>query len=264
MLSQLRDLVKHTSNLGVDIIKLTGDEDGNIKIEGMDADKSLVIKGKFLKQLPEFKGVSGLGNLDWLSGYVNIYKEKDDKVVIKRNLRTVSIETKDDDGTTLTDSNGNIIYNKIEEEVIEEICFSRKTPAVKNSYRVVDRRVIPEQYNFHGADWDVVIIPTKQAIDMLSQQAAIGFETSFGVKTNNRILFLTFGDSSSLGEFEFATDVEGELLKPWIWDIAKVLSVLKFAENAECKMSFLDKGALQITLNTGIGEYNYIMPAKAR
>ena len=179
-------------------------------------------------------------------------------------MRTFSVEAKDDDGTILTNSEGNIIYNKIEEEVIEEIRFSRKTPKVKNSYRVVDRRVIPEQYNFLGADWDVVITPSKQAIDMLSQQAAIGFETSFGVKTENGSLFLTFGELSSLGEFEFANNVEGKLLKPWIWDIAKVLSVLKFAENAECTMSFLDKGALQITLNTGIGEYNYIMPAKAR
>lgn len=263
MLSQLRDLVKHTTNLGIDIIKLTGDEDGNIKIEGMDTDKSIVVKGTFLKQLPEFEGTSGLGNLDWLSGYVNIYKEKSDKVIVKRNTRSFSVEAKDDDGNTLTDSNGNIIFNEVEEDIVEEIHFTRKTPKMKNIYRVVDRRQIPEQYNFLGADWDVVIQPSRQSIEMLGQQASIGFTSFFGVKTVNDVLYLTFGDNAQ-AEIEFAQGVEGELTKPWIWDISKVLSVLKFADTATCTMSFLDKGALQITLNTGIGEYNYIMPAKAR
>ena len=134
---------------------------------------------------------------------------------------------------------------------------------MKNSYRVVERRQIPDQYNLVSQDWDVVISPSKQSIDMLAQQAAVGFEAFFGVRTEDGVLYLTFGDNSQ-AEIEFAQDVEGELTKPWIGDIAKVLSVLKFAENADCKMSFLDKGALQITLNTGIGEYNYIMLAKAR
>ncbi len=263
MLNHLRDLVKHTSSLGVAIIKLTGDEDGSIKIEGMDIDKSVVIKGKFLKQLPELAGVCGLGNLDWLSGFVNIYQEKNDTVKIVRNKRTFPVEVKDDGGTTVVDENGNIKYEKVEENVLEEIHFTRATPKMKSSYRVVDKRQIPEQYSFLGANWDVVIEPSKQSIDLLSQLAGVGFETFFGVKTEDRVLYLTFGDNEQ-AELEFAQDVDGELTKPWIWDISKVLSILKFSDSAECKMSFLDKGALQITLNTGIGEYNYIMPAKAR
>ena len=264
MLNYLRDLVKHTSGLDMDVLKITGDDDGNIQIEGMDTEKSIVLKGKFNKEIPELHGVCGLSNLTWLSGYVNLYREKTDDVSIIRKDQTYSIEVKNPDGSTLTGPDGSTVYEDIEENMIEELHFVRKSPRVKNSYRVVDRRMIPDQYNFVGADWDVVVKPTKQAIDMLAQQAAIGFESSFGVKTEDDILFLTFGDDGLLGEMEFATDIDGELSKPWIWDIGKVLTILKFADQAECTMSFLDKGALQITLNTGLGEYNYIMPAKAR
>lgn len=264
MLNYLRDLVKHTTGLDVDVLKLTGDDDGNIKIEGMDTDKSVVLKGTFNKELPELHGVCGLSNLTWLSGYVNLYQEITDTVSIEREARTFSIEVKDEDGSTLKESDGSTVYEEIEEEAIIEFHFSRPTPKMKNIYRVVDRRMIPEQYNFLGADWDVIVKPTKQAIDMLAQQAAIGFESLFGVRTEDGVLFLTFGDSSQMGEIEFANNVDGELTRPWVWDIAKVLTILKFADKADCTMSFLDKGALQITLETGLGIYNFIMPAKAR
>lgn len=264
MLDYLRDLVKHISGLEIDVLKLTGNEDGNIKIEGMDTDKSVVLKGKFKKLLPELEGICGLSNLDQLRGLVNIYQEKSDIVSIKRENRTFSVEIKDEDGSSLLNDDGSIVYEDIEENVIEEFHFSRPTPKLFLPYRLVDRRMIPEQYSFVGANWDVVVKPTKQSIDMLAQVASVGFESSFGVKTVDDTLFLTFGNGDQTGEMEFASDVEGELSKPWIWDIAKVLIILKFSDKADCTMSFLDKGALQITLDTGLGEYNFIMPAKAR
>jgi len=263
MLNHLRDVVKHTASLGVEIVKLVGDAEGNVIIEGMDNEKSVIIKGKFLNKLKDFEGTCGLGNLDWLSGFVNLYKEKDDTVKIIRKEQTVSVKVEDENGDYVVDKHGNYVYEEIKEEVLEEIQFMRKSPKMKNSYRVVNRGMIPDQYVFRGAEWDVIIKPTKQSIDLLAQQASIGFETLFGVKTENNVLYLTFGDNNQ-GEIEFAQDVEGQLTKSWLWDISKVLGVLKLSDKAECTMSFLDKGALQITLNTGLGEYNYIMPARAR
>ncbi len=264
MLNYLRDLVKHTAGLDIDVLKLTGDDDGNVVIEGMDTDKSVVLKGTFQKEIPDLRGICGLSNLEQLNGFVNLYQEKADVISIKREERTFSVEVKDDDGSTLTGTDGSTVYEDIKENIIEEFHFSRPMPKMKNTYRLVDRRMIPEQHTFLGADWDVVVKPTKQAIDMLAIQASIGFESSFGVRTEDGVLFLTFGDSGALGEMEFANDIVGELSKPWVWDIAKVLTILKFADKADCTMSFLEKGALQITLDTGVGEYNYIMPAKAR
>lgn len=264
MLNELRDLVKYTSNLGIGVIKLTGDKDGITQIEGVDNDKSLVIKGKFLSSLPELEGTSGLSNLDWLSGFVNIYREKNDTIEVIRNDRTTLVEVRDDDDNPVLDINGVVKQEKVTQNVLEEIKFVRPTPRMVNVYRVVDQRMIPEQYNFRGSEWDVIIEPTKQSIDLLSLQASVGYEQFFGVKTENNVLYFTFGETGSQAELEFATNVSGELTKAWVWDITQVLSILKLSEKAECTMSFLDMGALQITLETGLAVYNYILPAKAR
>lgn len=263
MLNHLRDLMKHTSGLGIEAIKVTGDEAGKIKIEGMDTNKTVVLKGSFKKELPDLKGTCGFSRLDILHKLVNIYKEDGDNIEIVRQDKNFSVQV-EDNGEPVFDNEGNPLYEKIEEEVIDRFCFSRQSPKMLNPYRVLDRRMIPEQYNFVGADWDVEFKPTKTAIDMLGVQAILGEEDFFGVKIEDKTLYLTLGDQGAEAIVEFANNVEGELTRPWVWGVAPVLSILKFSENAECSMSFLDKGALQISLKTGLAEYNYIMPAKAR
>lgn len=264
MLDYLRDLVKHTNGLGVEVIKVTGDQKGNVKIEGMDTDKTVVIKGKFLKELPELEGVCGLSQLEWLNGFLNIYNQKEDVIDIKRETKKFSVVVKDDNGDTVLDDDGNPTYEEVEDNVISELVFSRKSAKMKNPYRVMDKRMIPDQYNFVGADWDVMVKPSQTAIDMLGKQASVGYESSFGVKTEDGDLHVVLGDPSLQASFLFAEDVKGEMTNPWTWDISKVLSILKWSSNADCEMCFLDKGILQITLKTGQAEYNYILPAKSR
>ena len=262
MLNCLRDLMRHTAGLGIEVIKVTGDND-KVSVEGMDTGKTVVLKGEFTKELPELNGVFGLSQLEVLSKLVNVYKEAGDDLKIVRKEKEFSVQ-KTEDGELVFDSDGNPEYEKVREEIIDEFIFSRKSPKMVNPYRVLDRRMIPDQAKFGGADWDIVIKPTKQAIDLLATQASFGVEEYFGVKTEGDVLYLTFGDQSSQAVIEFATDVKGTMTKPWLWNVSSTLSILKFSENAECTMSFLDKGALQITLKTGLAEYNYIMPAKAR
>ena len=73
LLNYLKDLVAHTSGLGINSIKITGDGTTAI-IEGSDeTNKTLVIKGKFLKDTPEFEGVCGFNELELLTNYVNAY-----------------------------------------------------------------------------------------------------------------------------------------------------------------------------------------------
>jgi len=264
MLNHLRDLMKHISGLGIEVIKVTGDEDGHVKIEGMDVSKTVVLKGSFKKEIPEFNGIFGLGDLEYLHKLVNVYKEKGDSVEIIREEKTFSVQI-ENDGELMVDEDNNPLFEKVTEEVIDQFKFSRKLPHLLNPYRVTDRRMIPEQYNFVGAEvWDVEIKPTKTAIDMLAIQASFGKEEFFGVKTENGTLYLTLGDNNAEAIVEFASNVEGELTRPWVWGVLPVLNILKFSENAECSMSFLDKGALLISLKTGLAEYKYIMPAKSR
>jgi hypothetical protein len=42
-----------------------------------------------------------------------------------------------------------------------------------------------------------------------------------------------------------------------------VLSILKIADVNNTKMSFSDDGLLQITLDSGLATYKYIIPAQA-
>jgi len=263
LLNSLRDLTRHTSGLDIDMIKIIGDN-GSVEFEGINDDKTVVLKGNFVKNVPELEGTFGLSQLDYLTKCVNEYKQKDDSIEVVRVEKTFSVATTDNNGTSLRDDSGEVIYEKITEDIIERLVFSRKSPKMVNPYRVLDRRMITEQPSFKGAEWDVVITPTSQAINSLAVQAGMGVEEYFGVKTEDKILYLTFGDTSSQAIVEFAHDVDGEITRSWIWGVGPVLNILKMSDNADCTMSFLDKGALQITLETGLAKYNYIMPAKAR
>lgn len=264
MLNYLRDLVKNTSNLDVQIIKVTGDANGKVNIEGMDEGKTVVIKGKFLKDIPEFEGTFGLSNLDELSGYLNIYSSPSAKVEIIKESKTFSVSVKDEDEQPILDSDGNPTYEEVVEDVIAEFHFRLDSEEMMNPYRVVDKRMIPDQYNFLGATWNVEVEPSQASIEKLAKQAGVGYTETFGVKTKDDNLYVVLGNPESQASFLFAKDVKGEIANPWIWDLSKVLNILKLSSNAECTMSFLDKGVLQITLNTGLAKYNYILPAKAR
>jgi hypothetical protein len=83
-------------------------------------------------------------------------------------------------------------------------------------------------------------------------------------KTDGDKLKFTFGDQSTHGgEFIFATGVVGSLNKGWTWPVASVLSILKIADANNAKVSFSNEGAMQITLDSGLATYKYIIPAQA-
>ena len=102
------------------------------------------------------------------------------------------------------------------------------------------------------------------AIQILKLQAAAHVEeTVFTVKTEDNNLVFYFGDANShAGSFVFESDVKGELKNTWSWPIQQVISILSL--DGKSKMSISDQGAMQITVDSGIGEYNYILPAQTK
>jgi hypothetical protein len=83
-------------------------------------------------------------------------------------------------------------------------------------------------------------------------------------KTDGDKLVFVFGDQSTHGgEFVFATGVTGKINKAWTWPVTSVLSILKIADANNTTMSFSNEGAMQITLDSGLGIYKYIIPANA-
>ena len=117
---------------------------------------------------------------------------------------------------------------------------------------------------FKGVKWNVDIVPTNNSIQRLKFQASANSEeNTFLAKTENGDLKFFFGDHSShAGNFVFQTGVSGTLSKAWAWPVTVVISILSLPGDKTFKIS--DEGAAMITVDSGIAEYNYILPAQTK
>jgi hypothetical protein len=117
---------------------------------------------------------------------------------------------------------------------------------------------------FKGANWHIDFEPTVGGIQRLKMQAqANSEEPTFQAKTVNGDLKFAFGDHSThAGEFVFQPGVSGVLKRSWAWPVKQVISILDLVGDKTVKIS--DDGAAMITVNSGIAEYNYILPAQSK
>jgi hypothetical protein len=118
---------------------------------------------------------------------------------------------------------------------------------------------------FRGVNWHVEVSPTVAAIQRFNFQAAANAEhPTFLTKTENGNLKFVFGDQSTHGgEFVFAQNVAGKLDRGWTWPVLPILSIIKIADVNNTKMRLSNEGAIQITLDSGLATYKYIIPAQA-
>jgi hypothetical protein len=85
----------------------------------------------------------------------------------------------------------------------------------------------------------------------------------FQAKTAKTDLVFMFGDHSThAGEFVFQHDIAGSLKRVWAWPVKQFISILDLTGDKTVRIS--DDGAAQITVNSGIAEYNYILPAQQK
>tara|TARA_X000000950_G_scaffold275161_1_gene361165 strand:+ start:17386 stop:18129 length:744 start_codon:yes stop_codon:yes gene_type:complete len=240
----LLDIVKHTHSLGfIQTVKVEGSttETG---VEAMDEDKTVVLKGKLHTPVSELEGVAGLSRLGVLSGYLNFepYKNGESTIKVKRSQR-----------------NG--------DSTPEEIEFASPLGYSAN-YRFMVSSLLDEKLKsvkFKGVNWDVTVQPTQQNLKDLSYFAGImvGHESTFVAKTDGTTLKFYIGDGSNdRVEIPFAQNVSGQLTKGWAWPLNQVLSILKLSDTSQTFMSFSDQGAMQISIDSGLGKYDYILPAR--
>ena len=239
----LQDIVSHTHNLGfLNIVKITG-TDANTKIDSMADDRTVVMFGETTNPQPEMIGVFGMPQLNKLKYNLECPEYKEDA--------KIELMTADKDGETIPIG----------------LHFENKAGDFKNDYRFMNTEIINEKLKttkFRGVKWDVEVAPTLSSVQRFSFQAAANSEhATFLAKTDGDKLKFTFGDASSHGgEFIFATGVTGTLNKSWTWPVAPVLGILKIADVNNTTMSLSNEGALQITLDSGIATYKYIIPAQ--
>jgi hypothetical protein len=236
----LQDVVAHTHALGfLSIVKVTGGDETTI--DSMADDRSVIMSATSNHSIAD--GTFGMPNLDKLALHLkNPEYQKDAKIDVVQAER-----------------NG--------ETIPTHIHFENATGDFQNDYRFMNKAIIEEKLKtvkFKGAQWNVEITPSMAAISRMKlMSAAHSEEPTFNVTTKDSNLVFSFGDASThAGEFDFAKGVEGTLQHTWSWPVAAVQAVLNLS--GDITMSISDQGAMMITVDSGIGTYNYILPAQSK
>ena len=241
----LQDIVKHTHGLGfLDLVKITGDSD-KTAIDSMAEDRSVILQGTFNRSYAEVIGTFGMPQLSKLDIHLKCpeYQEKAKITVTKGNRNGAEVPT--------------------------GIHFENEKGDFKNDYRFMNAEIINEKLKtvkFKGVKWDVEIEPTVANVQRFNFQSIANTEhNSFVVRTENGNLIFSFGDQASHGgEFVFAKGVKGTLNKGWSWPVAQVLQILKLSDSAKVMLHFSNEGAMMVTVDSGLGKYQYIIPAQAQ
>ncbi len=237
MKDYLLDLVKHTVDLGsIDTVKIVGDQK-TTKINGLAEDLSVLLQGQYTNAVPDFIGTFGMPNLAKLKTLLNLEEYREDaKLTI----------TKKDTGEPTG------------------IKFENKVGDFRNNYRFMSSDVITVKLQtavMKPVTWNIDFEPTVASIQRLGwQMLANSEETTFQVRTENGDLKFFFGDHSThAGDFVFHNRVTGQLKRAWTYPAKTIMSVLGLSGDKTFKIS--DEGVAQITIDSGIAIYNYILPA---
>ena len=242
------DIIKHTAGLGfIELVKVEGTST-DIQIAAMDEDRTVVINGTLKDPIPGLEGTVGLSRIGILSGYLKFPPFLSDKA-------NVEIATQERKQVTIP----------------AEISFD-STDGHNSHYRFMSPEIVEETIKvppFKGAQFAVEVIPSKSALKDLSYMTGIlgGVESLFTVSTNanNDLLFNIGSGPTDRTKIVFAKDVEGELKHQWSYPLAQVLAICKLHDTSQSMtLSFSDQGALKIAVDSGLGEYTYILPARSQ
>ena len=243
MRDHLLDLVEHTYDLGcVDLVKITGDDKTTV-IDGLAEDRSVVVQASFKQPVAEFVGTFGMPNLSKLKVLLGLEPYKQDaKISINKQERNGS-------------------------EVPVGLNFENNAGDFKNNYRFMTSEIIEEKLKvvkFKGVDWNIEFEPTIAGVQRLKYQAlANAEELTFNAMSDGSDLKLEFGDHSThAGSFIFQPDVNGKLSRTWSWPVKQFISILDLTGDKTVHIS--DQGAAQITVDSGLAVYKYILPAQSK
>jgi hypothetical protein len=150
---------------------------------------------------------------------------------------------------------------------LDQLTFENAEGDFKNSYRFMATEIVNEKLKNvkkKPVTWNVEFEPTVAAIQRLKMQAqANAEETNFKAKTEGTDLKFYFGDHSThAGNFVFQPGITGTLKRTWAWPIKQIISILDLTGDKVMKIS--DDGAAQITVDSGLAVYTYIIPAQSK
>ena len=243
MRDHLLDIVKNTYGLGnIDLVKITGSAEETI-VEALAEDRSVIVQAKMNGPVAEFIGTFGMPNLGKLNTILGIPEYKENAKI----------------SLTKQDRNG--------ESVAVGLHFENAAGDFKNDYRFMSQEVVSDKLKsvkMRTVTYNVDFEPAVAAIQRLKFMASANSEElNFTAKTEGTDLKFFFGDHSShAGNFVFQAGVSGNLTKTWSWPVVAVISILNLSGDKTFRIS--DEGVAQITVNTGIATYNYLLPAQSK
>jgi hypothetical protein len=236
MKDNLLDLIQHTYNLGVmDMLKVTG-TDTETKIYSLGEDKTVIVNGEFKTPIPEFVGVFGMPTLSTLKTILS-FDEYDETAIITLNRNA--------------------------ENAPSSIHFETTNGDFVSDYRLMAKATIEDKLKpvaFRGARWDVEFVPSVENIQRLKKQSqANSSENTFTIKSEGDVIRLYFGDPSlHSGNYVIASHC-GKLAKSWSYPIKVFTSILDLP--GDKRVRFSDQGAAEVTVDSGIANYQYLLPA---
>lgn len=239
----LQNIIQYTAGLGnIDLIKIIGTDKETV-IHAAGEDKTVIVTGTLAQPVSDFIGTFGMPNLGKLKTILS-FDDYDEHAVI-----TVT-KKKDDEG-----------------EYPETIHFATKNNDFVNDYRLMAKSIAEEKiktYLFKGTTWNVEFEPSVAGIQRLKKQSqANSEETYFKTKVENGDLRIYFGDvSTHSGNFVFQPSVGGALSKQWAWPVAVVSAILSLPGDKKYRIS--DAGASEITVDSGMATYRYLLPAQTK
>jgi hypothetical protein len=240
MKDYLLDIVSHTHDLGcIDLVKVIGD-DRTTAVHGIAEDKSVVMQANFANPVPEFMGTFGMPNLAKLKILLNLQEYREDA--------RLSITVKDTGSP-------------------DGVLFENAAGDFRNNYRFMAAEIVNARLKtakFLGLNWDIEFEPSVAAIMRLRMQAqANAEEPTFQVRTENNQLKFSFGDHSThAGEFVFQDSVSSQLKRAWSYPVTQINAILALTGDKVMKIS--DGGAAEITVDSGLAMYSYIIPAQSK
>jgi hypothetical protein len=240
MKDNLQDLIQYVHGLGViELIKVNGTDKATV-VSAIAEDKSVVVEGTFKNPSADFIGTFGMPNLAKLKTILG-FDDYDEHAKI------------------------NVTTNK--DSVPTAIHFETKAGDFVNDYRLMAKAIVEEKVKdvkFKGAAWNVEFEPTVAGIMRLKKQASANSEeNNFITKTDKGDLKVYFGDASThSGNFVFQPDVEGTLSRAWAWPVKVFLAIMDLPGTKTVRIS--DQGAAEITVDSGLATYRYLLPAQSK
>lgn len=241
MKDYLNDLIAHTHGLGViDTVKVTG-SDKETSIDAISEDKSVIVYGTFKHPCDQLIGTFGMPNLSKLKTILGFDDyDQESKVSMVRDQQDQTPRT---------------------------IHFETKNKDFVNDYRLMSKSIVEEKVKrvqFKGATWNIEFEPSIAGIMRLKKQASANSEElHFTVKVENNDLRMMFGDPGThYGNFVFHQGVQGKLTRPLMWPVKVFVAILDLPGDKTIKIS--DQGVLEISVDSGLAVYRYLLPAHAK